>query len=83
MEIAEDLVLESSRPLLVDPGQVDPTCVASKALLVVVIVVVDRRRFCRRKKVMCQKLGNGRVYLSPSLMMIPFSHERKMKNSLP
>ena len=44
VEVAEDLVLEPARPLLVGPAEVHPTAVALEALLVIVVVLVKARR---------------------------------------
>ena len=46
MQVAKDLVLEATRPLLAGARQVDAAGVAAEALLVVDVVVVNARRLC-------------------------------------
>lgn len=51
MEVAQDLVLEAPRALLIRAGQIEAARVAAQAFLVVVVVVVQGRRLCNQTTV--------------------------------
>lgn len=53
VQVAQDLVFEAARPLLVRPGEVEPARVAPQTFLVVVVVVVQRRRLCQKTNTRC------------------------------
>lgn len=53
VQVAQDLVFEAARPLLVRPGEVEPARVAPQAFLVVVVVVVQWRRLCQKTNTRC------------------------------